>query len=104
MKPVWTLLILLLLSSPAWSQEAGTPSYGTVNRPLNYQALRQRVESAPAYERLKKVLATLDNDSLLPPPPRNQFDYKSMLRYVEQYRKSPPPIRDDLKTVYPNRP
>ncbi len=103
MKKAW-ILLLLSLSSTAWAQEAGTPSYGTVNPPLNYQALRQRVESAPAYERLKKVLATLDNDSLLPPQPKNEFDYKSMLRYVEKYRKNPPPIKDELRTVYPNRP
>jgi hypothetical protein len=98
-----TGILLLVGVSLTFAQ---VPGFGAINPPLNYDRLRQRVESDPAYGRLKKALATMDNSS------KSSFfntepeilDYDKMQKHVEERRKSPPPIITRMRAIYPEKP
>ncbi|MGA1597487.1 MAG: hypothetical protein ACO4AU_00435 [bacterium] len=97
--------ILLLAGAPSPSAQV-PPAFGTVNPPLNYDRLRQRVEADPAYGRLKKALATMDNSSkssFFSTEP-DVLDYDKIQKHVEERRKFPPPIKTRMKTIYPEKP
>ena len=101
MSPPALLLAILLFPSIAIAQ-----NYKPSNPILDYRSLRQRVEDADSYVRLRKKLELKKTqaDNLQPSSVskniRARIDYHMLLKYLEKRRLNIPPTKSGGKTIF----
>ena len=99
--PAAMLMVILLLPSIAIGQK-----YKPSNPILDYRSLRQRVEDADSYVRLRKKmeLKKSQGGNLQPSSVskniRARIDYQMLLKYLEKRRLNIPPHKPGGRTIF----